>query len=174
MTHEELLAAVHYSPVTGIFTWRQSTRTHSAGARAGCETQTKGGRYRVIRLYKKLYLEHRLALFYMFGSMPVTDVDHINGDTLNNSIANLRAVSHAENMKNQKRDKRNKSGVTGVYWNVPLQKWRAVMKVNGRMLHLGVHSIFEDAVAARKAGEQMHGYHPNHGRTEEERKQYTP
>ena len=45
-----------------------------------------------------------------------------------------------------------------------LQKWRAQIRVDGKRKHLGYFDTFDDAVAARKAAEIEHNYHPNHGR----------
>jgi len=42
-------------------------------------------------------------------------VDHIDGDTRNNSIENLRVVDNKTNCYNQNKRINNKSGVTGVH-----------------------------------------------------------
>lgn len=42
-------------------------------------------------------------------------IDHINGDTLDNRICNLRIVDNRTNCWNQAKRKTNKSGVTGVH-----------------------------------------------------------
>lgn len=41
-------------------------------------------------------------------------IDHIDGNSWNNRIENLREVTHAINSRNMKKNKTNKSGVTGV------------------------------------------------------------
>lgn len=41
-------------------------------------------------------------------------IDHINGNPSDNSLANLRQVSHEANRRNLKIDKRNSTGVTGI------------------------------------------------------------
>ena len=48
----------------------------------------------------------------------VTDkvIDHIDGNTKNNLISNLRLITHAENSRNSKFSKANTSGAKGVMW----------------------------------------------------------
>lgn len=53
-------------------------------------------------------------------------IDHIDGDSFNNKISNLRCVTLAENKRNQSKVKSNKSGVTGVrYEGGKNPRWRA-------------------------------------------------
>lgn len=54
---------------------------------------------------------HRAIL----GVPPGTEVDHINGDGLDNRRENLRPATRAENIRNTKRRSRNTSGFKGVY-----------------------------------------------------------
>lgn len=55
---------------------------------------------------------HRLVYTTFVGKIPYfdkngkqLDIDHINQDTHDNSLANLRLVTHSENCKNKKRTK---------------------------------------------------------------------
>jgi len=52
-------------------------------------------------------------------------VDHIDGDGLNNRRANLRAATQAENNRNARRRSNNTSGFRGVFWDARRQHWRA-------------------------------------------------
>jgi len=116
MTQDELKQHLHYNPATGVFTWRNNPKRNAqwnvmwAGKIAG--TVTERG-YSRIRLLDKGYRAHRLAFLYVYGYMP-KEIDHIDGDKLNNRIKNLRSVSHSENMRNAKKYPSNTSGVTGV------------------------------------------------------------
>ena len=74
------------------------------------------------------------------------EVDHINGDGLDNRRANLRTSTHADNMKNQRRRSDNISGYKGV--SPHSNRWRAYIYINGRYINLGV---FADALSAAKA-----------------------
>ena len=48
----------------------------------------------------------------------------------------------------------NTSGVTGVEWVPASNKWKAVIFFKGRRYYLGCYEKFEDAVKARKRGEE--------------------
>lgn len=48
----------------------------------------------------------------------------------------------------------NTSGVRGVYWDRQIGKWRARLRLRGKLMSFGCYSNFEDAVRARKRAEQ--------------------
>lgn len=81
-------------------------------------------------------------------------LDHIDRKILNNRIENLREVSNSCNMRNTGNPSTNTSGVKGVCWNKSKNKWRAEIKINSRMTHLGYFTDFTEAVAHRLAAEQ--------------------
>lgn len=83
------------------------------------------------------------------------EVDHINGNKWDNRKANLRIVSHADNMKNRKLNKNNKSGYTGVK-ETRCGTWNAQIFCDGKYIGLGTYKTKEEAVAARKAGEEKY------------------
>ena len=57
--------------------------------------------YKGVRAGKKTYLVHRLVAAAMIGRLllPSEQVNHINGDTQDNSIVNLEVVTHKDNVK---------------------------------------------------------------------------
>ena len=77
------------------------------------------------------------------------DVDHINGNTLDNRRENLRVVPHKHNQQNQR--PRGLSGVRGVTWNRRQRCWRAQSGVNGKTVNLGNFKSLEAAAAASEA-----------------------
>lgn len=83
-------------------------------------------------------------------------VDHRNGDTLDNQRDNLRVASNAQNTKNRKRHKNNTSGVKGVDRHEG--KWRARIMAGGKSLCLGHFNTAEEAHEAYKAkASELHG-----------------
>lgn len=64
-------------------------------------------------------------------------VDHIDGDTLNNTKSNLRIVSKQQNNTNSKVRKDSRSGFKGVFVTRREDRWEARIRINGRQVYLG-------------------------------------
>ena len=164
LTQERLKSLLSYNPETGEFTWLVSRGNRQAGESTGCPRSNGRGKvYVVIQIDGRLYLAHRLAWLYSYGAWPENQIDHIDQDSLNNRLINLRDVTNAENNKNRKRQNKNRSGVTGVLFINDRQKWRARIAVNGKFIHLGYFEVKDDAIVARKNADVKYGFHPNHG-----------
>jgi len=76
-------------------------------------------------------------------------VDHINGNTLDNRRSNIRVVTCAENSRNQKDRTENTSGFKGVHWDKSRGKWMAFISLPTGFKNIGRFDTFEEAVAAR-------------------------
>lgn len=73
-------------------------------------------------------------------------VDHINGDSLDNQISNLRACSQLVNGHNRHSlNINNSSGVRGVSYHKASKKWRATVRVNYKQKHLGTFGCVKEA-----------------------------
>jgi len=148
LTVERLREVLAYDPTSGLFTWIVSTGSRiKIGYAAGGDV---GGGYIGIGIDKFSYYAHRLAWMHFYGSCPAGDVDHIDGNKSNNSIANLRDVSHSVNLQNQKRAaKSNKSsGLLGVSFDKSRSLWSAKLKLNGATHNIGLFDTAEKAHAA--------------------------
>lgn len=98
---------------------------------------------------------HRGGLMHrIVAGAPVgMDVDHIDGNRLNNQRANLRICTRSENMQNRIAGRTTaRSGVLGVHANGP--KWSARIHVNGRTHNLGTFETVAEARAVRVAAER--------------------
>lgn len=81
-------------------------------------------------------------------------VDHINGNPLDNRRANLRFVTPSENTRNQGIACNNTTGFKGVSYDRSRDKWMAFVKVDQRFKNLGRFDTMEEANAARLAYEK--------------------
>ena len=162
LTQAKLKEFLHYDPETGIFTWkvRSSIMVRvRAGDIAGCKkTSLSGKTYVQICLDGRLYYAHRLAWLYMKGYFP-DQIDHSDGNGVNNIFSNLSGVSDAENKKNVRLFSRNSSGIPGVKWYPKRGRWYTYI---GRQYLLWTPDFFE-ACCARKSAEVRLGFHANHG-----------
>jgi hypothetical protein len=138
---------------------------NSKNAGKECFTARDGKGYRHGSVLGKTMLYHKVAWAIYYGVFPSKVIDHINGDKYDNRIENLREVDQKQNTRNAKMSKRNKSGVTGVRRCNKSSKWVADIGVDMKCVVIGRYNTFEEAVAARKAAEKIHGYHNNHGRS---------
>jgi hypothetical protein len=161
ITHSELYRLYDYNPETGVFTRLFPDGRNNNKKPVG--SFDKDG-YVKIGINKKTYQAHRLAWFYVHGTWPKDQIDHINGDKQDNRIDNLRVVTGAENSRNQPSRCVGKCHVPGVLWLKRDQVWIAQIKVNKKMIHLGRFKDVDDAIAARQSANKKYGYHPNHGR----------
>ena len=152
-TQAQLQTILDYNPATGIFKWRYSRRGAPKGWRAGSITSNG---YRVIRLHGVLYLEHRLAWFYVYGTWPPKYIDHKNRAKTNNSIAELRLATQSKNMANATRPKTNTSGYKGVSFHRGAGRWMAGIKVNKKAIYLGLFNTPQQAHAAYVAAAKQH------------------
>lgn len=149
VTYEYVAQVLNYDKETGVFTWKKTTgRRAKSGKRAGCRTTG----YEFIGINKKLYLAHRLAWLLTYGNWPKDFIDHINGNSLDNRISNLRDVPCSLNLQNQRHaQRRSKSGLLGVSFHKARQLWRAQIAVNFKTIHIGYFNTPEAAHEAYMA-----------------------
>lgn len=97
---------------------------------------------------------HRLIVGAQRGQI----VDHRDGDTLNNTRANLRIGTQAQNMANAGMRPQNTSGYIGVTWRRDTEKWQAQIQVKGKCINLGSYDDPKEAAEARaKYARSVHG-----------------
>lgn len=155
MDHEEFKKAYHYNPETGQFTRliRQG-RSNLPGLLSPKPAKLSG--YLRHNFCGTVYYAHRLAYFYMTGTWPENDIDHINGIRHDNRWCNLRAASREINTNNVHATVKTPSGYKGVYRrnNKNSTKWQAKLSINGAEKWLGVFNTPEEASTAYKQAKQ--------------------
>ena len=131
ITIEHLRESLAYDAQTGVFIWRKNYRRPDLVGKIAGSAHSAG--YISIAIHNVKRLAHRLAWFYVTGNMPDGHIDHINGNKLDNSFANLRQVTRFENLQNmRKATKANKIGLLGV--SAHQGKWRAQIMANGKRI----------------------------------------
>jgi len=95
--------------------------------------------YAKARINKKYVLMHR----WIMGAKDGEELDHINGNKLDNRRENLRFCTHSQNQGNVQLLSSNGSGYKGVDWNKYHKKFRARC-----LVFLGYFDTPEDAARA--------------------------
>lgn len=95
-------------------------------------------------IFKQTIYMHRLIMRARKGQ----EIDHINGDALDNRKSNLRFCTRAENTRNRGTNKNNASGYKGVAWHSQVGRWRAYIVVDRKQKSLGLFDTPEQAARA--------------------------
>jgi len=148
--------------------WRQARRWngHFAGKESGTASLQLSGYSRMqIGLLGKTFSLHRISALYLgliktYGEN--LDIDHIDGNPLNNKSVNLRACTRAINLRNHKISSKNTSGITGVSFHRHSGKFNAFARNGSKKLNLGYFNTIFDAACTRRAWELLHGYTNRH------------
>lgn len=141
----------------GVLFWKEKprcSRRTDKSLEAG--TVTTGG-YKKVGVQQKRYYVHQIVFLMTHGHIPVL-IDHIDGNTANNRVQNLRASDKSKNACNSKLRKDNTSGHRGVIWSKACKKWTAKIQVRNKQMHIGVFDDYELAcLAADEARNLYHG-----------------
>jgi hypothetical protein len=158
-TQERVIELFFYNQDTGVFT-RRAKVSGAKGVGAVVGTSSNKG-YLTVNIDGKSFKLHRIAWLYVYGSMPLLDIDHINGVRDDNRIANLREASRSDNSQNRATNKNNKSGFPGVCWDATESAWKAYIGHGGKPRFIGYYKTPELASSAYlSAKKAMHTFQP--------------
>ena len=105
---------------------------------------------------RTVYL-HRVVLERR-GIVDAKQVDHRNGNKLNNCRSNLRPATNQQNAFNQRLPKNNTSGFKGVSWSRQRKKWKAYIVKDRKQICLGFFKYkIQAARAYNKAAKKYYG-----------------
>ena len=155
---------VAYDKDTGVFTRIVATGKggrHKAGAVLGHE---HGNGYLMVHVCGCRYYAHRLAWMYVYGEWPKQHIDHINGITRDNRIANLRDAPQQINRQNRcVASRRSKLGVLGVYFDNTRNKYVAqIVAGDGHRISKRFASVQEAELFYKRMKAMVHaGYVPD-------------
>jgi len=146
LTAAQLREILRYDPITGTFYRLKNTGATGRIGPINVRPSVRGAY--AICVHANKHYAHRLAWLYMTGEWPAHEIDHIDGNPLNNRFANLREATGAQNKQNQRRPKTtNKSGFLGAFKH-DARRWRANIQINGKTIHIGLFDSAEEAHAA--------------------------
>jgi hypothetical protein len=114
---ETLRLALRYDPATGKIYWRDdwypASRTTDEVGWIEHPEYPSGG-YLRFHHRGQMFMGHRVIWFLHYGEWPPQEIDHIDGDSTNNRIENLRLSDRTQNNQNKRPYKNNKTGYKGV------------------------------------------------------------
>ena len=129
-------------------------RSDIVGKKAGSKNESG---YERIKVLGKLRMTHRLVFLMHHGYTPF-EIDHIDGNRLNNRIENLREVTKFQNCWNRGTPKSNTSGIKGVCWHKKAKAWYVQLQVKKKMKYLGIYDDIELAeLVVQEARSLYHG-----------------
>lgn len=138
----------------GSCIWKDTIQSHREliGKEAGSDINNGGKKYRTISVGGKLYKRAWIIFWKKYGRFPKPLVDHINGDSLDDRISNLREASYQLNSQNRAIGRKGRNLPMGVKvsWQNKIGECRyeARIKHNGRYICLGSFATPEEASKA--------------------------
>jgi hypothetical protein len=151
ITQSRLVELLTYEAKTGLFKWNLDLKTGRGAGRvthlAGSIAGGSNGRYCKIGVDGGRYFAHRLAFLWVTGEFPENNIDHIDGNPLNNAWINLRDVSRSVNLQNRRHSPSGSEfNLLGVSRNH--KRYLAQISVNKKNKYLGTFDSPDQAHAA--------------------------
>ena len=156
ITAEYLKTVLDYDRESGVFLWKVERNSHGGkilpGMVAGHPAKTG---YVIVGLDGRIHRAHRLAWLYVYGVLPATMLDHLDGNRSNNAISNLREIDVARNAQNTHKAHRDSlSGFLGVETHRQTKGFVARICVGGKRKYLGLFPTPEEAHAVYLAAKK--------------------
>lgn len=165
----DLRAQFIYDAETGSLQYRKkknSKRLLSKEAGRIVES-TSGIKYRVVTVEypsgpSKTFFAHRVAWKLETGEEPPEQIDHRDGDGLNNAFSNLRDGTGCKNARNRVMSKNNTSGYNGV---TPVKggRWLVRFNCDGQSVYVGRFTDLDKAGEAARKARIQRGFTKRHG-----------
>lgn len=123
------------------FAWLMEWRWCGMGYGYAGRKRRVGDRYVTVTMHREI----------LRVTDPAVEVDHINGNKLDNRRSNLRVATHAENSQNKAT-----LSTRGVSWHAEKRRWRARCKIRGREHLIGYYLTADEASLAAAAFRAEH------------------
>ena len=142
-TVERLREVLSYDPATGAFVWikRMGAIRSRLGQVAGSHDSTTNRRRIIVDGSRQW--AYRIAWAISTGKWPTNEIDHINGNSMDDRLSNLREATRTQNARNRAPEQSLK-GVTRTR-DRSTKPWKAQISINGSNRHLGIFDTPEEA-----------------------------
>jgi len=132
----------------GVLYWKNpQTNKNKVGSIAGYINKKEFRSRVMIGIGYKRYIASRLIFLWHHGFLPKC-VDHIDRNTLNDRIENLRGATKRENSRNRNPNIGSYSQYLGVTFHKRDKKWQAQIGLPERKGYIGVFEKESDAALA--------------------------
>lgn len=110
----------------------------------------QGGGYCLVKFNGRLYMYHVIlwTLHYNENIPEGFEIDHINGNKIDNRIENLRLVTHRTNCQNLQCHRGG--ALVGSMYDKRNNKYQALIRIGEKRIHLGCFKTVEEANEAYK------------------------
>lgn len=143
----------------GVLYWRVKPKTSRKKDGSNEAGSLSGHKYKKVMYKQKMYYAHQIIFLLKHGYIPSV-IDHIDGNTINNKIENLRESNKSFNACNSKKRSDNTSGHKGVSWHNVRNKWKVSVQLNKKSKHIGLFEDFDFAcLVADEVRRLYHGQH---------------
>lgn len=149
--HQTIIDLFHCNPETGEVIWKVNRK---GGAFAGDVAGGLVGNYWRICINGRFSQRSAIIWFAANGYWPPDEIDHINRNSADDRICNLRLATSNQNSYNKGPYKNNSSGVKGAY--KVGNRWRVQITIAGKRKFLGDFDAIEDAAHAYREAANIH------------------
>lgn len=108
------------------------------------------------KIHKQMNIHRVVALSFLTNYTDKKQVNHIDGNKLNNNLDNLEWVSYLENASHRSLNMKKSSQYLGVTFNKNEQKWKSQINYKGKKIGLGTYKTEAEAYQARVNFEKEH------------------
>lgn len=150
LTKETILKYFKYDKENGKLYWKyhwSKGKSRFIGKEAGSINKGKPP-YKCVELNYISYTIHSL-IFIIENNYRPYQIDHINGDSLDNRIENLKPCI-SQNVNQRNRPLHRSGRLPGCYFCKDTNRWRARVRINNKKICLGRYDTEEEAYTVAK------------------------
>ncbi len=93
---------------------------------------------------------HKLVYETFFGAVPKGhDINHIDGNPLNNRLDNLECITHRQNLQCQNKRRNSNTGESNILFDKIRNKYKVDFKINNVYTHFGRYNTLKEAIKIR-------------------------